>query len=80
MEEDTGAAVSLISGSTYHAHWAEGQVPALQHANVKLRTYIGEEIDVLGCVDVKVVYAGQQEHLRLLVVAGDGPSLLDATG
>ena len=76
MEVDTGAAVSLISGNTYHAHWAEGQAPALQHANVKLRTYTGDEIDVLGCVDVKVVYAGQQEHLRLLVVAGDGPSLL----
>ena len=80
MEVDTGAAVSLISGNTYHAHWAEGQAPALQHANMKLRTYTGEEIDVLGCVDVKVVYAGQQEHLRLLVVAGDGPSIDNYTG
>ena len=44
--------------------------------DVRLRTYTGEEIPVLGNVAVQVQYQGQEEELPLIIVAGDGPSLL----
>ena len=43
---------------------------------MKLRIYAGEELEVLGAIAVSVVYQAQEEQLRLLVVAGNGPSLL----
>ena len=73
MEVDTGAAVSLISEET-----RKKLLPAatLHHAPVRLRTYTGEMIKVLGQIDADVVYEGQQKSLKLMVVAGQGPSLL----
>ena len=76
MEVDTGAAVSLISNKIYRSLWSgDRKAPTLQPTNAKLRTYTREEITVLGCIEVEVRYEGQQERLRLLVVANDGPAL-----
>ena len=75
MEVDTGAAVSLISATTYQTLWAEDRAPELFASSVKLRTYTREVIEVLGAIEVDVRYMDLQERLRLLVVAGDGPSL-----
>ena len=73
MEVDTGAAVSLISEET-----RKKLLPTstLNSATVRLRTYTGEMIKVLGQIDADVVYEGQQKPLKLMVVAGQGPSLL----
>ena len=71
MEADTGAAVSLISEDT-----TKKLLPAatLHCAPVRLRTYTGELIKVLRQIEVDVVYEDQQKPLKLLVVAGQGPS------
>ena len=75
MEVDTGASL-LISEATYQNLWEPDTLPELQQTSVKLRTYTGEEISVLGGINVKVQTQGQEAHLPLLVVKGDGPSLL----
>ena len=54
MEVDTGTSLSLISEMTYKKHWESDALPELQQTPVKLRTYTGEEISVLGHINVKV--------------------------
>ena len=77
MEVDTGASVSLISERTFKTHWRkEDKRPTLKRAAVKLSSYTGEAIKVIGAIDVAAGYQDQREKLRLIVVAGDGPSLL----
>ena len=76
MEVDTGATASLISEQTYKSLWPAEKAPALQPSEVKLRTYTGEELKVLGAIDVHVQLGTQQHDLSLLVVPGSGPSLL----
>ena len=75
MELDTGAAVSVISEHTYHPTWPQDR-PALQPSSTKLRTYSGEELEVIGSISVQVSYEDQLEELPLLVVRGTGASLL----
>ena len=77
MEIDTGASVSLISRDTYTKLWLnQERRPKLQPSARRLRTYTGQELDVQGSVTVDVTYGSQSEKLPLLVVAGNGPSLL----
>ena len=76
LEVDTGASASVISESTYRELWPEDP-PNLLETQVKLRTYTGEKIKILGSIKVKVEYEQQKEMLGLLVVAGPGPSLHD---
>ena len=71
---DTGAAYSLISEQTYKATWSEG-APSLQQSGVKLHTYTGEQVVVVGSVTVTVCYNMQFIELPLLIVKGEGPSL-----
>ena len=73
IEGDTGTAVSLISTETYKNTWCEQQRPELHPSSRRLRTYTGEE---QRCVIVKVHYNQQTKSLSLLVVTGNGPSLL----
>ena len=70
MELDTGALVSLISAKTFATLWW------LQKSNTVLRTYSGEQIRVVGIIDVSVKYNTQVVTLPLLVIEGEGPSLL----
>ena len=73
MELDTGASRSVISEATYRRYF---QGKPFMKGEVKLRTYSGHEVQVRGELQVVVRYHGQQEDLSLLVVEGDGPSLL----
>ena len=73
MEVDTGAAVSLVSEKTYKSILPES---TLQNSRAQLRTYSGEQIPVLGQVEVEVCYGEQRAKLPLLVVAGEGPCLM----
>ena len=45
------------------------------HSEVKLKAYSGEDIPVLGQVEVLVLYNQQGQHLTLLVVKRNGRSL-----
>ena len=76
MEVDTGAALSVISKSTYDQMWSDESAPPLKPAAAKLKTYTGEQIRVVGAITVEVEHNHQQKRLGLLVVAGKGPSLL----
>ena len=76
MEVDTGATASLISEATLKSLWPEGNSPPLQESVVKLRTYTGEKLEVLGSLKVTVQLGTQLEELGILVVPGSGPSLL----
>ncbi|XP_014675604.1 PREDICTED: uncharacterized protein LOC106815629 [Priapulus caudatus] len=74
MEIDTGAAATLISERTYRellAEWVQ-----LNPTACTLRTYTGEPLAIAGTCVVQVEYNGQRHELPLLVVQGNGPSLL----
>ena len=73
MEVDTGASLSVVSEMTYKSM---SSAPPLQSTRAKLCTYTGESLGVLGSISVSVCHNQQQKQLSLLVVSGDGPSLL----
>ena len=73
MEIDTGAAVSIISQSQQ-----ETLVPnaTLRKRRVKLTTYMGEPMTVVGELDAQVQYGQQSKALPIIVVAVNGMNLL----
>lgn len=73
MELDTGASLSLISSNTYSSLFSGY---SLDPSDIKLQTYSGEVIPVMGLFQVQVKHNQQDVTLPLLVVEGDGPSLL----
>ena len=73
MEIDTGAAYSLMSKTTYCELWPDR---GLDKSTVKLCTYSGEALEVLGSIPVEVTYDSQHSQELLLVVKGTGPTLL----
>ena len=73
MELDTGAAVSLMSEKTYRKMFP---VMPLQESRTVLKTYSGEPLRVIGQRECRIKIAGQSAKLPLIIVAGDGPSLL----
>ena len=75
MEVDTGATLSVISEKMYHQLW-KSNAPQIVQSKVKLRTYTGDEIPVIGALNVQVSHAGQQKQLQLVVTEGNGPALL----
>ena len=48
----------------------------VQPSNMTLKTYTKEQMKVLGKIEVNVEYGEQKEVLTLIVVKGNGPSLL----
>jgi len=72
MEIDTGAAFTLVAEDVYHQNWGD---KSLMESKVNLCTYSGEQISVLGCLNVNAEYQGQKAVVPLLVVWGSGPSL-----
>ena len=73
MVVDTGAAFSIISESTRKSKFADIQ---LRPSSIRLKTYTEERINVLGQLHVHVEYKDQRAPLVLLVVDGDGPTLM----
>ena len=56
--------------------FSTGKGPTLRNVTTQLTTYTGEAIEILGQIEVTVQYKIQEKKLALLVVAGEGPSLL----
>ena len=75
MELDTGASLTVINQPTYNKIGAESVSP-IKESKVKLKTYTGECIPILGTINVHVQYNAQEEGLSLLVVDGGGPNLI----
>ena len=73
MEIDTGVGPSLVSEATFKELFPNRE---LLPSPVRLRTYSGEPITVLGSVMADVQYKSQRVQLPLLVVQCAGPSLL----
>ncbi|XP_017575179.2 uncharacterized protein K02A2.6-like [Pygocentrus nattereri] len=73
MEIDTGATFSIVSENVYKNRL---KPLSLKPANIKLKTYTGEQVPVRGVVDVTVQLNKQTAKLPLYVVKGDYPSLL----
>ena len=76
FEVDTGATKSIISQKMYERMWPSDKAPVQRSTEVRLRTYTGERIGIRGEIVVDVTLSNQQHGLKLLVVEGDGPSLL----
>ena len=76
MEVDTGASRSLVSEATYNQLKTQTDLPPLQSTTAELRTYTGEQIPILGILNIPVCYNNQRVTVELLVVKGDGPSLM----
>ena len=74
MEIDTGAGVSLVSEETVSSSFMK-YLP-LYPTDVRLRTYTGEAVPVLGKLMVSVVKDEASITLPLLVVKGGGTTLL----
>ena len=73
MEVDTGAALSVISETTRNRIFPKEK---LHSTDLILKTYTDEQLEVLGTLNMKVQYGDQTQKLKLVVVAGDGPTLL----
>ena len=76
MEVDTGASRSLIAEATFRRLGAETNLPPLRLTTTQLRTYTGEPLVILGTISIPVTYQDQVETLELMVVQGEGPSLM----
>ena len=76
MEIDTRASVSLISKSTFDKFHSSRVFPSLTNEQIKLCTYTGEELNVLGSIPVTAENDDCTSTLPLLVVEGNGPSLM----
>ena len=72
MELDTGASVSIVTETTWKDRFPGVQ---LENTGIQLKTYTGEELRVLGQIQVHVKYENQEHQLPLLVVEGEGPPL-----
>lgn len=73
MQVDTGASVSLIPESLYGEQLKSCP---LQPAAIRLSSYTGDAIPVLGKIIVPVKHEGQEWRLPLVVVKGNKPPLL----
>ena len=73
IEVDMGAALSIISESTRKLLFPED---TLHPSDLVLKTYTDDRIEVTGTLNLRVQYGEQEQKLVLVVVAGDGPSLL----
>ncbi|XP_064479680.1 uncharacterized protein K02A2.6-like [Ornithodoros turicata] len=73
IQVDTGAAVSLLSESLFKLL---KQPPLLAQCALKLKTYGGTPLEVIGQDQVAVEYNGQRNVLQIIVVPGDKPALL----
>ena len=75
MKVDTGAAVSIVSEDTMNSLPFLKDLQ-LQPTSVRLRTYTGESVSVLGQLQVKVQHDTTQATMPLQVVKGAGTTLL----
>ena len=76
MEVDTGAAVSILSESTYNQLCEANGKLDLMPPDIKLKLYTGHRIGVLGSCLVTMKYEDYKRKLSVLVVKGQGLCLL----
>ena len=72
MEINTGSAVTVLPEATYRSISTE----PLHKSTIKLCTYSGEQLEVIGTAMCKVEYDGKTYRLPVVVLADNGPILL----
>ncbi|XP_026054203.1 uncharacterized protein K02A2.6-like [Carassius auratus] len=60
----------------YKDIWKHSEAPKLRRTKIKLRTYTGEQVEIVGVADVQVKYQQQEKKMPLVIVKGTGPCLL----
>jgi len=73
MQLDTGTSLSLMSENTFREFWPQR---SLSSSQVRLGSYSGEPILVLGSVNVNVTYKAQSHTVPLVVIKGSGLTLM----
>ena len=73
MEPDTGASVTIIPKSMWTDVLASKTVEC---TDIKLRSYSGHKISVVGKAKVQVVYRDQKAALPVVITGNDGPALM----
>ena len=73
MEVDTGAAVSIMSQAQFSQIFPD---ESLLSSDIRLKTYTGQSMEVVGESIVNVAHNQQSESLPIVVVADDGPPLI----
>ena len=74
MEVDTDAARTIVSKQIYSFLWKTR--PELSPTKIRLCTYSGQQLVVLGTLRVNMKYEAQNFGCDMLVVKGAGPSML----
>ena len=77
MEVDTGASRPIMSESKFTSIYLQRKAPALRPVSNDLRTYTKEVVPVVGSANVTVGYGNSAHVIPLLIVCGEGPTLLD---
>ena len=72
MEVDTGASLSVASEAKLQQLLGNLDLKA---TTVTLKTYTGENLPVVGEIEVLIEYGSQSARLPLVVIQGDGPCL-----
>ena len=73
MEVDTGAAISIISQDQFRQLLPGERVLT---SEIRLKTYTGQPMEVIGESIVKVAHNQKSELLPIVVVADEGPPLI----
>ena len=73
MELDTGASLSVMGETTFQS--LLGNTVPIEPTEVRLRTYTGDGLPVLGEATVTVTYESQSVTLPLIIVQGQGAAL-----
>lgn len=76
FEVDTGCGVTIVSKQQYTQLWKKTAKSELNPCSLKLKTYTGERLGVLGMAHVKVQHENTEKTLPVVVVDGGGPNLL----
>ncbi|KAL6480987.1 hypothetical protein MHYP_G00090670 [Metynnis hypsauchen] len=76
FEVDTGCGVTILSKQQYTQLWRKTDTAKLKPCSLKLKTYTGEKLGVLGMAQVKVQHENKEKYLPVVVVGGKGPNLL----
>ncbi len=70
-----GASTTVISQATFRLIQQRNQID-LRPSKVRLKTYTGHAIPIVGCATLQARYDKQQSDVVIQLVTGDGPNLL----
>lgn len=76
LEVDTGCGVTILSKRQYTQLWKKTGTSELSPCSLRLKTYTGERLGVLGMAQVKVLNKNTEKTLPVVIVDGEGPNLL----